>query len=217
MEYKFNLKYFLIFELKSYLGRKFLNKKPKLKSGKNYLNLGCVDNYIEGYVNADFFRGFKFWKRNNKQLEWQLDLRFPLNCEDEVFDGIFCEHVLEHLYPDDVKKLLRELYRILKKGGFIRITVPDLEKYVKFYIKDYDGYDADAFKKRFENGCTAIWNLTQNYHHLSVWDFEQLKRYLEDAGFKDVKKLDFGITQDENLNLDLKDRAWETLYVEAKK
>ena len=39
-----------------------------------------------------------------------------LPFEDNSFDLIFCNHVLEHI-PND-KKAMQELFRVLKKGGF---------------------------------------------------------------------------------------------------
>jgi len=42
--------------------------------------------------------------------------------DDDSFDVIICNHVLEHV-PDDMKALL-ELYRILKPGGFVIIQTP---------------------------------------------------------------------------------------------
>ena len=205
MEYKSEVKGLALFELKSWLGRKFINNKPKLHSGLNYLNLGCGQNYVDGYVNADFFYRFKFWKKDVLKREWQLDLRYPLNCNNEVFDGIFTEHTLEHLYPDDAKKLLMELYRVLKDGASIRITVPDIEKYVNYYIGKYENIDADNFKEKYKTGCSGIRNITQNYFHFSTWDFEELKRYLEDVGFKNIQQMAYEQTQDVKLNLDLKD------------
>jgi len=215
MEYKSNVKGLFLFELKSWLGRGFIDNKPKLKSNENYLNLGCGSNVIDGYINADFFYRFKFWKKDEQKKQWQLDLRYPLNCDNDVFDGIFTEHTLEHLYPDDAANLLAELYRVLKPGSIIRITVPDIEKYVNFYNKKYDNIDMNEFKERYQTGCSAIRNTTQNYFHFSAWDFNELKKYLENAGFKNVQRKEFSITQDSKLNLDLKDRSWETLYVEA--
>jgi len=216
VEYKSDLKGLALFELKSWLGRNFLTTKPKLYKSENYLNLGCGSNYIDGYINADFFYRPKFWKKNTLKREWQLDLRYKLNCKDEVFDGIFTEHTLEHLYPDDSKKLLQELFRVLKKGSIIRITVPDIEKYVNFYIGN-NNINLDEFSNRYKTGCSGIRNVTQNYFHFSAWDFEELKRYLEDVGFKDVQKMEFNQTKNEKLNLDIKERAWETIYVEARK
>lgn len=217
MEYKSDLKGLAIFELKSWLGRKFLNTTPKLDKQENYLNLGCGSNVVSGYVNADFFYRFKFWKKDIQQRQWQLDLRYPLDCPDNVFDGIFTEHTLEHLYPDDAKRLLTEVYRILKPNSLVRITVPDVEKYVKFYTNTLDNDEKFEFTQHYQTGCSAIRNMTQNYFHFSAWDCEELNRYLADIGFKDIKKQSFGITANPKLNLDLKERSWETLYLEARK
>ena len=214
MEYKVGLKGLFLFELRSWLGRSFKSNKPKLSNNENYLHLGCGANYLDGYINADFFRG-GFWKKKRLKIEWELDFRYPLNCSNNTFDGIFTEHTLEHLYPDDAKRLLAELFRVLKPEALIRITVPDLEKYVKFYTKKYEYIDVNKFNEQYPTGCSAIRNTTQNYLHFSAWDFEELKRYLEEVGFRDVKKMEFGKTQNEKLNLDLQARAWETLYLEA--
>ena len=66
-----------------------------------------------------------------------LDLRYPLNCPDSVWDGVFTEHTIEHLYPNQVYHLLMELYRTMKDGTVIRITVSDLKKYIEFYTNDF--------------------------------------------------------------------------------
>ena len=141
MEDKIELKELALFELKSWLGRKFINNSPKLNIKSHYINLGCGNNLVKGYINADFFYRFKFWKKDILKKEWQLDLRYPLACRDEVFDGIFTEHTFEHLYPSQVKLLLLELYRVLKKDSYIRMTVPDIEKYALFYNKSKVQYD----------------------------------------------------------------------------
>lgn len=214
MEYKNSLKGVLIFEIKSLIGRKIIGKKPKIFSNKNYLNLGCGSNYVDGYINADFFYRFKIWKKYTKKLEWQLDLRYPLICDDCVFDGVYSEHTFEHLYPDEVQSLLKELYRVMKNGAILRITVPDLEKYVAFYNRDKH-IKQEVFREKYQTGCSAIRNMTQNYFHVSAWDYEELKNLLKNIGYKEIEKMNYAQTRDKQLNLDLKDRAWETLYVEA--
>ena len=208
-----------LFELRSFLGRMLIDRRPKLYSNNNYLHLGCGWNPVDGYVNADFFNVFYVRKSKNytKKLQWQLDLRYPMECDDNVFDGVFTEHTLEHLTPLQANNLLKELYRVMKRNAVIRITVPDLEKYIKFYIGEYDGIDVEAFKKMFDTGCSAIRNTTQNYKHKSVWDFDELKRCMEEAGFDDIQKMDFGVSNDEHLKLDLESRVWETFYLEGRK
>lgn len=216
MEYKISARQVLAFEVKSWIGRHFKKNKPiGTKEQFHYLNLGCGDNYKEGYINADFFYHFKFWKKSIKKQEWQLDLRYPLNCNDNYFDGIFSEHTLEHIYPDDAKKLLQELYRVLKVGGRVRITVPDLGKYIHFYNNYDNKSNFESFHSNYSSKCSAIRNMTQNYFHLSAWDFDELSTVLSHAGFSEIKKKSFSQTDDPKLNLDLPEREWETLYVEA--
>ncbi|RRJ91629.1 SAM-dependent methyltransferase [Paenimyroides tangerinum] len=85
-----------------------------------------------------------FYKRFKKQKNLQYtttDLESPLAdvkadiCnlpfEDNSFDFILCNHVLEHI-PDD-KKAMQELYRILKPGGIGIFQIPqDLNREFTF-------------------------------------------------------------------------------------
>jgi predicted SAM-dependent methyltransferase len=210
-KYQISLKGILVFELKSLWFRILFSKKPQFKFGhsdKKLLNLGCGSSRFEGWINADF-PSF----RQKSKHEWSLDLRFPLNCEDNFWDGVFCEHTIEHLYPDQVARLLQEVFRTLKHGSWLRITVPNLKRYVDYYC----GKEVD---KRFSSrgtGCEAIRSLTQDYFHVSLWDADLLKRYLNEAGFTEIKEVSFLEGTDPALLKDSESRAWETLYVEAKK
>ena len=54
-----------------------------------------------------------------------------LPFEDNTFDVIFCNHVLEHI-PDDTQAM-RELYRVLKPGGWAVLQIPqDLSRATTF-------------------------------------------------------------------------------------
>jgi predicted SAM-dependent methyltransferase len=49
-----------------------------------------------------------------------------LQFADATFDGIECHHVLEHLLPWDARGAVRELWRVLRPGGVLEASVPDL-------------------------------------------------------------------------------------------
>lgn len=201
-------------ELQSLLGRLFFRFKPKL-SDKNYLNLCCGKNAYPNWVNVDFYfsKSLHFWRPKSSRPNWRVDIRYALKCPDNVIDGIFSEHTLEHINHANARRLLRELFRIMKPGAYIRIGVPDLEKYINYY----HNRELSGFENRFKSGAEAIANITQNWYHLSVWDSELLERELRDAGFTNFMKCDFQQGRCQELLKDDILHLWETLYVEAQK
>ncbi len=58
----------------------------------------------------------------------EADITKPLAFKNDSVDFILLSHVLEHVTHQQGYKFLGEAYRILKKGGVIRITVPDISK-----------------------------------------------------------------------------------------
>lgn len=47
---------------------------------------------------------------------------------DATFEAVYSSHNLEHLYAHEVPLALAEFYRVLKPGGFVLITLPDIQK-----------------------------------------------------------------------------------------
>ena len=57
-----------------------------------------------------------------------------INFEDNFFDVIICNHVLEHVKDD--RKAMSELFRVLKPKGFAILQVP-ISKNVKETFEDF--------------------------------------------------------------------------------
>lgn len=57
----------------------------------------------------------------NKEADLKLDIE-ETGLEDNSFDIIVCNHVLEHV--SDYRKALRELYRIVKMDGMVIVSFP---------------------------------------------------------------------------------------------
>jgi len=72
------------------------------------------------------FKSFSHWKYTTTDLHSPLaDVKADicaLPFEDNSYDLILCNHVLEHI-PNDLKAM-SELYRVLKKGGTLIAQVP---------------------------------------------------------------------------------------------
>ena len=203
--YNLTLYQYFKFEVTSFLKRFFSSKK--ILTNKKYIQLGCgLYDVKENFINLDFYND----QNNNIVFS---DFRYPLRFENDYFLGAFSEHTLEHLNTFNSIKFLSEVYRVLIEGSVFRIVVPDLDLYIKFYNKQM----TNIHFENFTNGCEAIWSLTQNYGHLSVWNFEMLEFQLKKIGFRKIykKKYKEGINSD--LIIDKEVREIESLYVEAVK
>jgi predicted SAM-dependent methyltransferase len=62
-----------------------------------------------------------------------MDLTKPLPFADKSVEAVFSSHVFEHLFADEVQRLVGEIARVLIPGGICRVVVPDLEKIVALY------------------------------------------------------------------------------------
>ena len=79
------------------------------------LNLGCGNEILESYVNADIVP--------LEGVDVICDLsRFPWPFQDGEFDEVRGKDVLEHL-PDTIK-VMEEIHRITKVGGKVFLSVP---------------------------------------------------------------------------------------------
>lgn len=80
---------------------------------------------------------------NGELFYLRHDAAAPLPFEDQSFDWVFTEHFIEHLAPGDVVRWLSEVRRVLRPGGHVRITTPDLSKYAHGYVHPEDGFLAE--------------------------------------------------------------------------
>lgn len=53
------------------------------------------------------------------------------------FDAIYSSHNIEHLFPHEVPRALREFYRVLNDEGFAIITCPDLKSVCQLVADDH--------------------------------------------------------------------------------
>lgn len=140
--------------------------------------------------------------------------------------AIYCSHVLEHLSLEDFRKALLNTYGKLQAGGVFRLVLPDLEYYAKEYIDDPTANAALSFmqetslgqEKRSRSlvGFLATW--LGNSQHLWMWDFRSVRRELQDVGFKEIRRAQFGDSKDDKFK-EIEDMIrWENcLGIECRK
>jgi protein O-GlcNAc transferase len=55
---------------------------------------------------------------------------------DESVDAVYSAHNIEHVYPHEVPVVLSEFLRVLKPGGFLVVTCPDLQSVAQLVAED---------------------------------------------------------------------------------
>lgn len=58
------------------------------------------------------------------------------SINSESVDAIYSSHNIEHLYPHEVPLALNEFLRVLRPGGFVLITCPDLRSVCQLVAQD---------------------------------------------------------------------------------
>ncbi len=202
-----------IFLLENYLGSKIYRQHINPAYVGKYLNLGCGTAKFHDWVNADLYKVDKILRGIEEWPDWMLDATKAWNCPDDFWGGIYNEHMIEHINYLGVVEVFKECYRTLQPQKWLRIVVPDLSKYIRYYNHDLP---SDRFKQ-FSYGAQAISELTQNWGHVSVWDEHLLRDVLREVGFINVSKVDFKVGSDPKLIKDVPGRQWESLYMEAQK
>ncbi len=154
------------------------------------------------YTRGQYVRILKGHRFVHHRLEYGLP--FP----DESVDCLYSSHVLEHFFRDDAEKFLREAHRVLKRGGRIRITVPDLAHAVALYGNGEKEQALSYFFSLSRSGSLD--------RHQYLYDFDLLNGLLTTVGFKNVARCAFREGKVPDLDR-LDNRPEETLFVEAMK
>jgi SAM-dependent methyltransferase len=124
--------------------------------GKAYLNLGCGARTHSEWNNVDFsayarlanrpglvkvLRAVRVLPRHRYEALQTLDreirywdLRKGVPYPDGAFDAVYHSHFLEHLDKDAAERMLGECHRVLKRGGILRIVIPDLGEIIARYV-----------------------------------------------------------------------------------
>lgn len=140
--------------------------------GQKKLHLGCGSKYIPGFTHIDII--------NFPHIDIQSSVdKLPM-FEDSSIDLIYACHVLEHFGRKDYKNVLAEWCRILKKGGTLRVTVPDFDALVEVYRETGD---LNLILGPIIGGQTYVYNF-----HYMVFNEKILTQALLEAGFSTVGK-----------------------------
>lgn len=165
--------------------------KKYAEKADDVLDIGCADgvftNVIFKATNAKKLTAIdvvktsvdwakKHWKKN-KKLKFIVGDAHNLKFKSNSFDAVFIMEVLEHV--EDPLKVLQDVKRVLKKGGYAMFLVPS---------------DNDLFK--------VVWWLWLNFYPRGwVWKETHIQTYRDNYLPVLCKKAGFKVELDKKFNL----------------
>lgn len=170
------------------------------KTAIKKLHIGCQDHLIEGWLNVDLMPGVA----SVAYMDATKAFPFP----DETFDFIFSEHMIEHITLKEGYLMLQECKRVLKPGGVLRISTPDLQFLMDLYTHPKDALHQEyieAYRRFFPqlsyiSEAMVVNNFVRNWGHQFIYDKKTLAYLMQDAGFSGVLFCKVGESRYNELN-----------------
>lgn len=178
-----------------HVARHFAVQRFLRHDGPKYLQVGGGYHVKKGadWLNADIIAG---------DIYSNATKRLPL--PDESIDMIFTEQFIEHLPPAGGRGFLKEAFRVLKPGGVIRQSTPDMRRLVTIYLDQSNSVERQTVVDRhirvhrpndqliLRNGCQYLNDQMRLWGHQYVYDEETLRALTESIGFTNFRWVSFG-------------------------
>lgn len=164
------------------------------------MQIGCGSNFLKGWLNTDL-------NYNDKVAFLDAGAKFPV--ESDTFDYVYSEHLFEHLKLEQQLNMLVESYRILKKGGIMRIATPSLEflfklyanpntlenkQYVNWAVENIPNLEAvnNSIIDIEEHYCYVINNFFKAWGHQMIHNYSSIKKLALQCGYAQVRQCNVG-------------------------
>ncbi len=165
---------------------------PKAK----FLDLGCDDGlltleFAKKIGTSDIYGvDIDDWAKNDKIKFSAFDLNEKFKYEDNQFDVVHANQVIEHLYNAD--NFLGEIYRVLKPGGYAIISTENASSWCNIFAS-LMGWQIFSLtnissKKMGIGNPLAIHRADKQespaWNHIRIYNIWGLKEYFEVFGFQ---------------------------------
>ena len=147
----------------------------KIKSLK--LHLGCGKRFIPGFIHID--------KDPYAHVDYRRDISDLSIFKDNSVAVIYACHCFNSFDDLAAARTLKEWHRVLKKGGILRIAVPDFAAICRAYSRFEDLQPVKRLVTGYYKGKSGV-----DYHR-AVYDEKALVDLLLACGFSRVRRYDW--------------------------
>jgi len=191
LKYLKNIKFKIIKFCHYFKNAHFIRKRKIKKYLKIYkikkLHLVYNNQYLNGFLNSSILGKIP------------IDISKKLPFKDKTFDLIYSNQIIEKLHFRDLKRFLRDSYRILKENGLHIIQTISFEKLFKSLYLDKDNKNKEIILENYKrknnlkktevfasNVINDIINTSYGFNYL--YDFDLIYYLSKNAGFRKIYK-----------------------------
>lgn len=156
------------------------------------LHIGCGKHVLPGWLNADSY----IQDPALPVCRFDASQKFPF--ADEAFAYVFSEHMIEHISYVAGRHMLAECKRVLKPGGILRLSTPDLDFLLDLRRPDKSPLQLDYIRWAAETNTPGVPDLTnevflinnfvRDWGHTFIYDEKTLVQSLQLTGFSKLQK-----------------------------
>ncbi len=146
---------------------------PILDQGQVNVHLGCGSVNHPMFINIDGLSA--------PHIHYIQDIDNLSIFKDNSVDLIYACHCLEHFSYIKVPQVLAEWFRVLKKDGILRLSVPDFDVLLSVY--EDSGNEVNSIMNFLMGGQDYKFNF-----HKAIFNNSSLSHLLKNAGFNQITK-----------------------------
>ena len=174
------------------------------------LHWGCGSYGQPGWINSD--------RKEGPGVDNSCDIRDGLPLEDESIDYVVSIHALPEVPYPDLVPVLKELRRVLRPNGVLRLGLPELDRTIQAYLRQDSSYFPIPDEEAMSLGAKFIVHLIWYGYTRTFFTHDFVEEHLFKAGFARVDQCAFGETRSPYPDIvELDNREEESLFVEATK
>jgi predicted SAM-dependent methyltransferase len=193
-------------------------------TGEWRVNLGCGGDLRSGWLNIDFTPDGQPTPRVGELINH--DLREGLPLPPGSCSYIYTSHLLEHLSAVEGTRLMRDCHAALRRGGIMRVCLPDFRQALKAYQANDRGY-FDLFDEHLRAGGVLARDgrpmerptlmtyvnhaVYQDGEHKCMYDGESILALMTEVGLTDARLT----TLDPSIDITDPLRARYSFYAQA--
>ena len=172
------------------------------------LHWGCGSWRPDGWINSD--------QKEGPGIDISCDIRNGLPLETGSIDYAVSIHALPEVPYPDLGVVLGELRRVLKPGGVLRLSLPDLDRTIRAYLRGDSSHFPIPDEDAASLGAKFVVHLIWYGYTRTFFTHDFIVEQLFKAGFTRVEQCAYRETRSPHPEIvELDNREEESLFVEA--